>query len=62
MPDYRLYFLDLAGHIRGVVELACADDDEATQRARLYGDGRPMELWNRERPVRTFTGDEGPPP
>ena len=29
MLDYRLYFIDAGGHIRRVVELACADDDEA---------------------------------
>lgn len=57
MPDYRLYFLDERGHIGGVVELACADDDEAAERAQAHSDGRPMELWRRDRQVRRFSSD-----
>ena len=61
MLDYRLYFLDEAGHIRGVVELECADDAEAISRAQTYADGRTMELWRRERWIRRFGGDRAAP-
>jgi len=57
MLDYRLYFIDDAGHIQGVVELECASDAEAISRAETYADGRAMELWRRERWVRRFSGD-----
>lgn len=54
MTDYRLYFLDDANHIRGVVEFACADDVQAVGRAADYADGRRMELWSRDRLLRKF--------
>jgi len=60
MLDYRLYFLDGDGHIQGVVELDCANDAEAIAVAETYGDGRPMELWRRERWIRRFSGKERP--
>jgi hypothetical protein len=60
MLDYRLYFLDAAGHIQGVVEFDCADDADAVALAETYADGRPMELWRRDRWVRRLRGDERP--
>lgn len=54
MTDYRLYFLDEANHIRGVVEFDCDGDEAAAERARSHADGRKMELWSRDRFVRTF--------
>jgi hypothetical protein len=60
MLDYRLYFLDDAGHIQGVVEFDCADDAEAVVQAEGYDDGRPMELWRRDRLIRRFSGGERP--
>ena len=57
MLDYRLYLLDDAGHIRGVVELDCANDEEAIALAEAHGDGRPMELWRRDRWIRRLSGD-----
>ena len=58
MPDYRLYFLDQGGHIGGVVEMACVDDEEAASLARAHNDGRARELWLRDRKVGAFPGDE----
>lgn len=54
MTDYRLYFLDDANHIRGVVEFDSDDDVAAAERAGTHADGRVMELWNRDRLVRRF--------
>lgn len=54
MADYRLYFLDDANHIRGVVEFTCEDDAAALDRAAGHADGRRMELWSRDRLVRKF--------
>jgi hypothetical protein len=60
MLDYRLYFLDEAGHIQGVVEFDCANDADAVAHAKTYADGRAMELWRRDRWIRHFSGDEPP--
>ncbi|MFN3584307.1 MAG: hypothetical protein ACK4TT_10220 [Phenylobacterium sp.] len=54
MTDYRLYFLDEANHIRGVVEFDGEDDADAAQRALDHADGRGMELWSRDRLVQRF--------
>ncbi|HEY0437542.1 MAG TPA: hypothetical protein VGC92_12950 [Phenylobacterium sp.] len=57
MADYRLYYLDRRGHIGGVRELICADDADAVEQALAHADGRAMELWNRDRQVRSFPAD-----
>ena len=54
MSDYRLYVFDQTGHIRGVTVLHCDTDEEAAAYARAHSDGRPMELWNGDRPIRRF--------
>jgi hypothetical protein len=58
--DYRLYFLDGDGHIRGVAELDCASDAEAIVLAESFGDDRPMELWRRDRWIRRLAGHDRP--
>ena len=58
MLDYRLYFLDRTGHIHGVVEFDCPNDADAIAHADTYADGRPMELWRRDRWIRRFPGDD----
>lgn len=59
MTDYRLYFLDDANHIRGVVEFDGQDDADAALRALDHADGRGMELWSRDRLVRRFARPVG---
>ena len=54
MPQYRLYFLDAAGHINRRVELDCRDDDEAIERANKHEIGYGMELWRGARRVKVF--------
>jgi len=46
MPFYRTYVLDEGGRVVVAVDLECADDDEATERAKRLGDGE-VELWRR---------------
>lgn len=58
MLDYKLYYFDRNGHVRGMVELSCNDDDEAAAWAQTHGEGRVMELWRRDRQVRTFAREE----
>ena len=47
MPHYRAYILDEQGHLKGVVNFDCADDEEAKRRSRqLDGNrGNRVELW-----------------
>ena len=59
--DYRLYFLNDAGHVKFRVELDCEDDDHAIQTARRAADGRAMELWNQDRQVKVFLADDALP-
>ena len=44
MPRYRAYVLDEDGHVAGAVEFECADDEEASERAREL-DSSDVELW-----------------
>ena len=61
MADYRVYFLDHANHIRGVVEFESDDDLAAVDYAATQADGRRMELWSRARFIRVFEPAEGDP-
>jgi hypothetical protein len=54
MPDYRVYVLDLSGHFSDVIQLECADDDEAMKQAEQLVDGHDVELWQRARKIRTY--------
>jgi hypothetical protein len=45
MPHYRLYFLQVTGGINEAVDLDCATDTEAIDRARDLSKGREVELW-----------------
>lgn len=57
MPDFRLYFFR-GGRIVEARDLDCEDDEAAIRAVEGHRDGRPMELWRRERFIRTFP-DEG---
>ena len=54
MTDYRLYFRGADGHFLGIVELDCPDDEAALESVAAHADGRAMELWQRQRLVKTF--------
>ena len=61
MPYYRLYYFDrFSGHIDHFREFDAEDDAAAVALAEGWGDGRPMELWNRERQLRRW--DKGSSP
>jgi hypothetical protein len=47
MPHYRAYILDEQGHLKGVVNFDCADDEEAKQSFKHLGGnrGNQIELW-----------------
>jgi hypothetical protein len=51
MIDYRLYFLDSAGHIVRGEEFVAPSDEAALEHARQYVNGKALELWNMTRLV-----------
>lgn len=55
MLYYRLYFFDrFSGHIDHFREFEAESDDAAIARADQWGNGAPMELWNRERRLKRW--------
>lgn len=62
MLDYRIYTLDAQGHIFGVVEEFCRDDEHAIETARQRNKGQPLEVWQRGRFVKRLPGASFAPP
>ena len=54
MADYRLYLLDPEGRISRSIELQRETDAEALREAASHAHTHGMELWQRDRRVRTF--------
>jgi hypothetical protein len=46
MAEYRAYTVGSDGHFVNFKALACADDDEAIDRAKRLIDGHDIELWS----------------
>jgi hypothetical protein len=52
MPTYGVYFIDRENHISRPPEvIECADDQEATDKALGFIDGRDVEVWEANRLV-----------
>jgi hypothetical protein len=51
---YSVYIIGPDGHIEGRIDLQCADDDEAKERAKALVDGHDLELWQLDRQIATF--------
>jgi hypothetical protein len=49
LTEYRAYIVGLDGRFMGFEPLICADDAEATEKARRLVDGHDVELWSGER-------------
>ena len=55
MLYYRLYFFDrFSGHIDHFREFEAESDAAAMRVAEGWSDGRPMELWNRDRRLKRW--------
>jgi hypothetical protein len=54
MNVYNAYLIDLDGHIVMRIDLACADDEAAKERAKHLVDGHPVELWDGTRKIAEF--------
>lgn len=53
MAEYKLYFLDLDGHIQRRVDLNCPSEDDAIRVSRGF-EGWSMELWKGANTVAKF--------
>ncbi len=61
MRYYRLYFFDrFSGHIDQFREFEAEGDAAAIKVAEAWGDGRAMELWNRERRLKHWQTETPP--
>jgi hypothetical protein len=59
MPHYRIHSVDPKGHISAPPEIvACADDQAAIQKAGQAVKDEGVELWEGERCVARFPGNE----
>jgi len=59
MLYYRLYFFDrFSGHIDHFREFEAESDDAAVGLADGWVDGRPMELWNRDRRLKKWSSKQ----
>ncbi|MCP1768440.1 MULTISPECIES: hypothetical protein [Bradyrhizobium] len=57
MPEYRVYVIGEDGHISLRLDLVCANDDAAKERAKELADDRVLELWQFDREIETFKPD-----
>jgi len=55
MRVYRVYFQGPHGDIVSADAFECGGDEEAIEIAREKADGRPTELWQRERRLIAFS-------
>jgi hypothetical protein len=54
MREYQAYVVGADGHIMQRIDLTCADDDAATERAKSLVDDHAIELWQLDRKIATF--------
>ena len=52
--QYRLYFFNGSAHIHRVHEFEAKDDAAAIKLAESWREGRRIELWSRNRKVKTW--------
>jgi hypothetical protein len=58
LRHYRAWIMGWDGHITGALDLPCADDDAAKERAKQLVNGYDVELWQRNRRIAIFERDE----
>ena len=46
MPEYRAYIVGEDGHFIGYEPMVCANDNEATEKAKPLSNRGPVELWS----------------
>ncbi|WP_245471257.1 hypothetical protein [Bradyrhizobium genosp. SA-3] len=54
MATYRAYLLDKTGHVASRIDLECADDEAAKERAQCLPHEHGVELWLLDRLIAVF--------
>jgi hypothetical protein len=54
MSRYRISIVGKAGHVVDVYEPLCVSDEEASHKAELLAQGRPVDIWQGDRWVAWF--------
>ena len=54
MQEYRAYILGPDGHVRDRVDIVCADDETAKEKAKQLAGGGDVELWQLDRRIAEF--------
>jgi hypothetical protein len=54
MKGYRVYYINSADQMVGAVDLACQHETTAVYQANRLGNGRALELWERDRLIARF--------
>ena len=54
MKGYRVYYVSAADHIVDALDLVCQDETTAVYQANRLGNGRALELWERDRLIVRF--------
>ena len=62
MPGYRAYLVGPDDHILQCVELVCANDEAAKERAKTLADGYDIELWQEAGKIAVILSATGPAP
>jgi hypothetical protein len=60
VAEYRIYTVGIYGHFIGFEPLVCADDAEATDKAKRLVDGHAVEVWSGQRLVARLSAIEKP--
>jgi hypothetical protein len=54
LQGYRAFVIGLDGHVIDRVDLFCASEEDARERARQLVDGHAIELWEGTRRIERF--------
>jgi hypothetical protein len=58
MPGYSAYVIGEDGHIQQRIDIICADDEVAKERAKMLVDDHGIELWRGSRKIATFNPEK----
>jgi hypothetical protein len=57
MQEYHAYIMGSDGHILKRINLFCANDETAKERAKQLVDGHDVELWQSDRRIAEYQRD-----
>jgi hypothetical protein len=60
LPNYKLYFVDGAGHIHNRMDIEANDDAAAVAKAEDLAKGQALELWQSARIVKKISARSAP--